>query len=51
MQSFQWIFFIFLAQGLLKEWSKHRYGVFPEVGYEGDVQYPNFYKVIDVCYA
>ena len=29
---------------MLREWAKYRYGVFPETGFEGDLQYPSTYK-------
>ena len=36
--------FFFSAQTLLREWSKYRYGVFPEIGFDNDVRYPSLYK-------
>ena len=29
---------------MLREWSKYRYGVFPEIGFDNDDRYPSLYK-------
>ena len=31
----------------VREWAKYRYGVFDEIGFPGDTQYPNFFYTRD----
>ena len=40
----QHIYFFFAGNLLVREWSKYRYGIFPETGFHGDSLYPHVYN-------